>query len=379
MSVLGAGMLSVPYTFTLVPVPVAIALIFLVGCTMSYTATLLLRCFESTGLLTCEHLALQALGPVATQGSCILIALAIYGACTGSLMILRDVVPSIMTLLLPIHAAETLGPTGFQLILLTAILLPLCLRRQLSALRFSCFLGFAFTLYLVSVMFIRASVTSDRVPEPVARPPAIVGWTRVISIYSFAFVMHLNVLPLLHELNGTAIKTISMKRVIHMTGLICILLYVCFGASAYHLYGSETQGNVLLNLRQDFTMQIPRVAVFITVLASFPMLFHPLRAILEGLCEIRSKTSKIVFVILLLASQVAITWTASSIVVVFTLTGATTIVGMCYVLPCVFFLQLVPSASTTERLGAVAIVLSSTTIGCIATILTLFPSFGSIS
>ena len=360
MSVLGAGMLAIPYTFQLVPPVWAVVLIALVGALMTYTAILLLKCYARTGYGSYEEFANAALSPWLSTGVQGLIALAIYGACLGSLTVLRDVTPSI----LPSKWVQRVGNSTIQAVVVAVLLGPLCVGQtspKLTRLRYSSFLGFAFSIYMVFIMCFNGWNVHNT-PLPVIQ----LEWTHVaqaMSIYNFAFVMHLNVLPLCMEVAKSPREIHSMIWIVILTASICTLFYVCFGWSAFAIYGVQVQGNVLLNLKYDFTMQVPRVAVFVTVLTSFPMLFHPLRRLFASLLP---NTSSQALAIGLLVSQMILTSTKTGLAMIFSLTGGTTIVGMCYVLPCVFYLRLMPVVSRGEQGFIGSILVGTILVGLVA-------------
>ncbi|GLE06832.1 hypothetical protein PINS_up016458 [Pythium insidiosum] len=164
--------------------------------------------------------------------------------------------------------------------------------------------------------------------------------------------MHLNLLPLFVQLRGNCeapivVSTRRMTRVIAGVTALCAALYVAFGVAASTLYGDATRGNVLVNMSRDAFMQLPLVAVFITVLVSFPPLFHPGRCIVQELVNRRpapelGARSRVTTAALLLLAELLVALWVPGIEVVFALVGASTTVLICYVFPVVMSWALVP-------------------------------------
>ncbi|RLN96453.1 hypothetical protein BBJ28_00024380 [Nothophytophthora sp. Chile5] len=381
MSVVGAGMLSVPYTLVLVPKWQALAGILFVGVAMACTANALLHAhvhvaaraeLETRALgagskfVGFPALARRAGGPALGYAVSVVTASGVYGGCVGNIRILRDLTPFMLSLVS--DGAANLSENTQQCIrqvilwgLLAVILFPLCMLRDLSALRTTNYLSFALSIYLIGAVVFRAfagyhlaaaniatstasmnddSLVSDSMAsddlnsysssgsldelslaagEALNATMAVTATASVqgsdlerlaqaISIYNFAFMMTLNLLPLFRQLlrvegscnnNGrrrgdavrgsTVLTTASplltarphMTRCIFVVSLICVVLYGALGCAADDLYGNAIDGNILLNLQSDPAMKIPLVATYLTVLFTFPLLFLPLRAIVE--------------------------------------------------------------------------------------------------
>ncbi|GLE10196.1 hypothetical protein PINS_up022221 [Pythium insidiosum] len=300
-------------------------------------------------------------------------AVGIFGGCVGVIRIVRDMLPHVSTLVVRVLApsqAEALTPSQAQTLeqsllwgVFAVVVLPLCALRSLSGLQIPNAVGFFFSLVLVGAVVYRAltvdgdnttdatsatSVTSDAVADAFQ----LSRLAQSVSIYSYAFTMHLNLLPLFVQLRGNCeapivVSTRRMTRVIAGVTALCAALYVAFGVAASTLYGDATRGNVLVNMSRDAFMQLPLVAVFITVLVSFPPLFHPGRCIVQELVNRRpapelGARSRVTTAALLLLAELLVALWVPGIEVVFALVGASTTVLICYVFPVVMSWALVP-------------------------------------
>lgn len=422
VSVVGAGMLTIPYTFILTPSYVAVLGVVLVGFSMAFTATALLNTHVALSqdqeemqhigagkrFTSFQSIAVLAGGNIFGYLVSLVTAVGIYGGCVGSIRIIRDISPFLLTELyaLVIKPETKLSATTslewadyFLCGTFLVIVFPLCLLKNLSGLRMSSYFGFAFSIYVVLAVIYRSShaldVTSaalisddsndtaagptnstgeliglltaalsatvqsnsgERVVAKMAETVIVGGplsrFSQSLSIYSYAFMLHLNLLPLFIQLRGSFAEPLQksrrkMSNYILSVTVFCIFLYLVLGLFAKKLFGRTTRGNVLLNLENDPIMEIPLVAVYLTAIAGFPLLFHPLRSVLEELIY-STAISEIPFATrlggtsFLLLSQLLLAIVVPGIEVVFAFTGATSCVLICYLFPAVMYTQLFP-------------------------------------
>ena len=164
--------------------------------------------------------------------------------------------------------------------------------------------------------------------------------------------MQLNLLPIFQQLRKCRMEAIQKSRdimsiFILAVVVICTLLYWLLGSYSVELYGSDkVQGNILLNLKNDLRMELPVLAVFLTVVLSFSVLFHPLRDLChDSMISSDSETTllkrtKTAF--LLLLSQLLLAEWIPDVQVIFAFTGASScfVIGVLY--PAIFYSTLCP-------------------------------------
>ncbi|KAK1934489.1 Vacuolar amino acid transporter 6 [Phytophthora citrophthora] len=432
MSIIGAGMLSVPYTLVLVPMWQAITGIVFVGVSMSCTANALLHAhvhaaaraeFEAHALgagskyAGFQALARRAGGPTLGYVVSLIMVSGVYGGCVGNIQIIRDLTPFVVKLV--DSGVNDLSESGQEnvkqvvmWVLLAVILLPLCMLRKLSALQPTNYVSFVLSIYLVGAVVYR-SFEGYRPADQATGTQVLAGEERnstdslnvtavsqslegnsfsrlaqSISIYNFAFMMTLNLLPLFVQLlkanggtnlrrswamrNFTTFVTAppllatrsQMRECIFGATFICAVLYGSIGCAAFDLYGDKIDGNILLNLQSDPVMKIPLIATYLTVLFTFPLLFLPLRSLIEELLTQTFKSNdsgeypdeskhsdgesefssiaRLTIVSVLLCTQQLIALNVSGIEVVFSLMGATSCLVICYVFPVIAFTTVYP-------------------------------------
>lgn len=405
MSAIGAGTLSVPYTFLLLSPSEAVVTLCLVGAAMAFTADVILRVHVAVAAKsgneemreTYQELAVYASGPRLARVVGFLTAFAVFGACVGCVRVVRDMAPTLVSIFYLPHDTpfdqlahekqqEYVNRTVWLVFMM--VILPLGFFKKISALRFSSYLGFAFSIYLVGAVAYRAMMGvdgDDIVATPIAGTRRVTGsafsrLSEAIGIYNFTFMLHLNVIPLLAQLVVTtssgggeaALRRAERKMRCNVYGavLVCVLLYATFGLCAASIYGASTQGNILLNLEHDPIMAVPRIAILFTILFSFPLLFHPLRSLVLEMrvCgENPTLPTQVIVSIVLLVAQVLFAMRVPGIEVVFSFVGSSILLLLCYLLPTIFYTRLFPwrgSRSATLRLWALRGLLAIATVFC---------------
>ncbi|KAJ0391661.1 hypothetical protein P43SY_011508 [Pythium insidiosum] len=380
------------------PVPQAVAMVVVVGACMASTALALLHAhvhvaqkhelstFVGAGrnVASYRSVAIEVAGPRFGDAVSVVMAVGIFGGCVGVIRIVRDMMPHMTKLLYgvfyPSRRFDELSGRSQQLLenallwgTFLVVVFPLCSLKALSGLRIPNCVGFVFSLVLIGAVVYRSEthdtldVLSGRAPierslrgasdtSTISTAFQFSRFAQSVSIYSYAFTMHLNLLPLFVQLRGSFDSPLQesaarMTRCIACVTSLCVALYITFGVFAARLYGATTRGNVLVNLVSDSFMQLPLIAVFITVLVSFPPLFHPGRCIVEELihrrpaADLPTRSHVQTAAILLLAELFVAIW-VPGIEVVFALVGASTTVLICYVFPVVMFSALWPWRST---------------------------------
>ncbi|OQR97232.1 Amino Acid/Auxin Permease (AAAP) Family [Achlya hypogyna] len=392
MSVVGAGMLSIPYAFTCAPAWVVVAALVYVALSMAFSADSLVQVHIATQLSSFNALALAAGGPWFCHVVSLSTILAVFGACVGCLEIVHDLGPFLWELLgLPAseHSATVV------LLVFVSVMYPLTLLKKLSALRFSSYIGFAASIYLVVAIVAARYGRAAPVPALAAEPaPSLLTTAHLMSMFNYAFVMHLNVVPLYDNLRQATHESRStpgggfvypdaakvMTRIIFAMSTVCILLYTLFGWNAHAMYGDDTDGNILLNLEGEAVMQLPRVAVLATILFSFPLIYHPLLMLCESFtmhllhptaptAPAAPRPARAAASILLLALLLFVAAVMPGIQVTFSLTGASCVTLICYIFPGVCYLRLVPHGPAWRKAAMSVVMGVAAVVGAIATVL----------
>ncbi|TYZ63465.1 hypothetical protein PybrP1_007578 [[Pythium] brassicae (nom. inval.)] len=331
-----------------------------------------------------QTLAVAAGGKLFGYAVAAITALGAFGGCVGSIRIARDIAPFLTSKLYALAvgssgaglsaAASAQWADVFLCATFAVVVFPLCLLKNLSGLRLSSYLGFGFSLYVVAAIVYRSSHPLDAVSSAdrsssndtagllgagdalsaagLSATSAFARFSQAVSLFNYAFMLHLNLLPLFVQLRGSFAEPLQKSRrkmsdyILGVT-VFCVLLYVVVGLFARKLYGRAVRGNVLLNLERDPMMEIPLLAGFLTTLAGFPLLFQPLRSVIEELVYSADSgdvplAARLGSTGALLLAQLLLALLVSGLEVVFIFTGATSCLLICYAFPAAMYTQLFP-------------------------------------
>ena len=169
----------------------------------------------------------------------------------------------------------------------------------------------------------------------------------ILPVISVTFCCHYNLFPVATNLERFSDRRIAM--VIRRSLMICTILFLALAVSGVALFGSATEGNVLVNLRPEVVeMYMPRafadalclgirVLYLLVIVSSFPMLNWALRetasSYLFGSRMLESQSHFLLFSFGLVLSEYVMSVLFPEIWTVMALTGATAAVYVMFILP----------------------------------------------
>lgn len=286
-TIVGGGVLSLPYAFSQTGLVLGCALLVVCAVASDYTVQLLVECARRTGAETYEELALHAYGRSARVAVVTVIGTVTWISTVAYLVLITDMLTPIARdeLHLPLHRQGVM-------LLAAACVCPLCLPRSLHALRFTSVLCVGAVLALAGCIAYR-SLTDGYVfappPDaaargldlhvlvwPVSLRTAWHGALHALPIFCVSFLCHFNVLSTHTELHEPSRGRIA--DVVHQTMALCCSLYLCVGVMGYLHRLGETRGDVLLNFApNDAVINGGRGALALVLFFSTPLLVLPCR------------------------------------------------------------------------------------------------------
>jgi len=367
MSVVGAGLFSIPSAIHQVGIVGGIVLLLLTSFGMCYTAELYLAVRLSMN--ECDsvgQLILKALGERASLMFDTATGVAVLGACVSYVALVSELVPDILKLSF-LHGLKALPADIWTVLIFGCVVMPICLLKDIGSLRYSSYIGFALSLYIVALTVSEAQ--GHTFPSGMMWPTSFGGIATASGIFNFSFVLHLNVVPLyneiekVHEGDLPAARRIMVRIIRGVVGLV-VGLYLLFGLTGIQLYGSKVKGNLLNNYDNGTRFQIARLATILVVVAANPLLFHPLRSIVHQLARraISASGSKSVLpkrpglglhlgeTVSIMAVVVIVALQVPGLQYVSSLTGGTAIVALCYVFPALAFRARFAASTSTPSL-----------------------------
>jgi amino acid permease len=372
ISAAGAGMLSFAYAVRMMGITSAIICTILFALLNAYTLSALARLVGSyshrlVGQGSYEELVRVVLGQRWYIFCVATILLGGIGAMTGFLLIQCSLAHQMLwSLCTHTDSAGVLhNECGFwssraaiALLLCTFVIFPLSFTRSLHNLVFSTWLSF---LTVISVMgtivfrAIQAMASSDGYPHTPGQekvkefagwglnvqPEYLLGWPIII----FALGCQLQ-LPLVYlELHPTSRAGVSRRVVLAQT-LLVVLLYLLTGVAGFLLYGSDTDGDILLNFStDDLLANIAKGIMALHIALAFPVCLAPSRAALDFMGKTfwgiePCRRNSVLQALSLIALSALLAVLIPEVQIVFGLMGSTISVSQTYLMPAVMLLAL---------------------------------------
>jgi len=288
-TIIGGGVLSLPYAFARAGILIGLAFLVFIALISDFSVYILVSCSRRSGGVSYEQVAKIAFGRWAQILTMILLFLLTFLCCVAYIILMGD----LFTPLTEFIFGLTLGSSGRRIVstIILGLIFPVCFFDSLNSLRFTSFLSILSMIVLAICVFIRAAQrllypetlldSGYRVIVDINNP--LIWWNPswhdavfAFPIVSVAYLCHFNVLPLHAELVQPTRSRI--KVMIHWVMGLCTGLYSFIGVLGYVYARAETDGNVLNNFDvQDGIMSVGRLALGATLALSFPLLVLPAR------------------------------------------------------------------------------------------------------
>jgi amino acid permease len=353
------------------------------GAISAYTFQLIARVCQSTNTVSYSDAWDEAVG----KKSSFIIAFSCFIDCfAGNLsysMILADTLVNLMaTVGVAVSRTQSLmGVTG-------AVLLPLCLLKNLNSLAPFSLVGIMGMLYTALAMGLRyfggSYAEGGAFFASALAPPAFgtAGASAALSpqslilmcMLSNAYIAHFNAPKFFSELKDNTMA--RFNQVIGWSFGTSIFLYSAMSALGFLTFGSASNGLILNNYStQDALMSLSRIAVAISITFSYPLIFAGTR---DGLLDffkvaqpnrdnalLNKMTIGILAVVTAMASQL------TDLGLVASVGGATFGTALVFIYPAIMFIKTQKGKKTTETTICKAIAVLGVVMGAIGTKLSL--------
>ncbi|KAI2507061.1 transmembrane amino acid transporter protein [Fragilaria crotonensis] len=380
-SILGAGVLGLPAGIAafgnspsaLIP---ALAMIAVLGVFSSYGFVLIGRVCAYTGASSYRDAWEKSVGKGGSWMPALACLLVTLCSVVAYSMILCDTIPQLMDSIGILGITRTKALLGVTL----AVLLPLCLLKELQSLAPFSLAGIVGMLYTTLAMAARyfggqykeggalvQSVASEFQPLFGTR-----GASGVLSPNAFILVSMLSTASMSHylapkfylELRNNTID--RYKTVVHNSFFISTIFFAAIASLGFLTFGASCSGLVLNNYStKDALMSMSRVAVVVSLLTSYPLAFTGARDGVLDLVGVPSskRTPKLLntLIVLLLTGVTLCAHSVRDLSLIFSLGGATWGNAVIYLFPTYMFVQCakkmpelkkeIPVATATGLLG----------------------------
>lgn len=279
-TIVGAGLLAIPYAFKSDGVLVGVLLVLLAAITSGFGLIVLGKCsktlinprdssFFSLCMLT--YPSLSPLFDLAMITQC-------FGVGLSYLVLIGDLFPGLLG-----------GQRDWWIVSSSSVVVPLCLLKKLDSLKYSSIIGLLALAYLS--LLILSTFVYEYTSGHYEQVRGDVSWwsvydftglTSTFSIIIFAYTGSMNLFSIVNELRDNSVRNIS--TVVNRSIAIATTFFIVVALAGYLTFGSNTLGNIMLNYDDSsIYVHVGKFCLGSMALLTFPLLFHPCRIAVNNL------------------------------------------------------------------------------------------------
>jgi amino acid permease len=278
-----------PYAFRRAGILVTLALLILSAIMTNFSLYILCACARRTGGRSYGDVARAAFGPLAEILTTAILFVLLLGILVAYMVLLKGIwTPMILSLAVSLNIIEGFDEDHFSkesnalLLVLLFCLFPLLLKRDLYALRYTCYVGFC-SLVILTFGLATKAYQRNVVVQPGIFAQKVLWYTSdikevifVFPIVMMSFLCCFNVLGV----HGSLIEPTRkrMRLVLDRSIGICLVFFSIVGLCGYLDTYDDTKDNVFL----DYTISnriivFGRIGYAFTILFGIPLVILPCR------------------------------------------------------------------------------------------------------
>ncbi len=283
-TILGAGILSIPYALAQSGIVCGLLLLGFTAVASTFSSNLILSSYLRTGRASYGDLALVLFGPKMASAVRWMIIILNTGAAAGYMLVIKSLVAPSICALWPTFCPDPVVTTACVVYL---IVFPLSCLKDLSSLRVTSMLAFFFAIFLTCAIMTR-SIQHGRACFNYGPKNGIMGIFRGLPVFCFCFICHINVVPVYKQLKE---RSPSRMRIVFRNAIFfSLVLYVLCGSFGFARFSCE--GNIPDNILSfgsgkfrdnDPLIAAARFAEALTCTLALPLIQHPTRVALHSL------------------------------------------------------------------------------------------------
>jgi len=289
-TILGAGVLSLPYAFSITGWVTGSVLLAIGGVFNSTGCNLLALCAMKCGTPASLYSIMRPLGKWYTLAVDINIVLQLFGTAVAYLIVVGDLMPA---------AFSQLGATGAVTERRTCVLLAFCFAGPLSCPHDIRWLGTTsgfsviFLIYVAFLVFLFSLPSDSGMQSPChhqalddddepCRGDTSFGddvdaksFLEAMSIFIFGFASQITTFPIVNELVN--VSQDRLNQVFMASTCTGMALYIVVSFCAYSTYGDSIKSDLLLNYPNVPVVSAARIMISFVVTFSYPLQINPTR------------------------------------------------------------------------------------------------------
>eukprot|EP01119_Soliformovum_irregulare_P025985 TRINITY_DN9771_c0_g1_i1.p1 TRINITY_DN9771_c0_g1~~TRINITY_DN9771_c0_g1_i1.p1 ORF type:complete len:485 (-),score=103.86 TRINITY_DN9771_c0_g1_i1:8-1462(-) len=394
-TILGAGMLGIPFALANTGMALGCTFLVLSGVAAAFglnllsdSATLFLHHRSTFPLdspqrdMDASYFTVASISyPRAAKIIDAAVAIKCFGVAVSYLIVIGGLMPAAIDSMASGAAPSEVTNRYFWIGMSALILIPLSFLKRLDSLKFTSAIALFSVAYLLALVIgfygyvgnTNSGIEFDQPGIEMFRwSPRIL---KFLPIFIFGFTCHQNLFSIFNELGTNFRRT---PWVIFISVSICFVIYITIGILGYLTFGSTVSSNIVSDYDpKNVFVLIARIAIAILVTFSYPLQVHPCRASLDRLLFSRQNSSTrpqvesqvessqsdsgereiskptsyiqphfqpqwryIAITVAILILSYGIAFLVKDLDVVFGIVGATGSTTICYILPGLFYVKL---------------------------------------
>ncbi|XP_015225941.1 PREDICTED: putative sodium-coupled neutral amino acid transporter 11 [Cyprinodon variegatus] len=346
-SIIGSGIIGLPYALNQAGLPLGLILLILVGFITDYSIVLLIKGGNLSGSTSYQSLVQSTFGfpgfliLSALQFLYPFIAMISYNITTG------DTLTKVFQRIPGVGPDHILAERHFVILLITFMFtFPLSLYRNIERLGKVSFLSTVLTLTILIVVMIRAATLGEHiVPTENAWAFAKGNAIQAVGVMSFAFICHHNSFLIYNSLDQPTLS--SWSRVTHISVGSSLIISATFAVAGYTTFTGYTQGDIFENYcRNDNLATFGRFCFGFSIITTFPLECFVTREVISNvICSrLLSKAEHVAITLLIVAVCTALSLAYDCLGMVLELNGALSATPLIFIIPSACYLKISPGS-----------------------------------
>lgn len=275
-TIMGAGLMSIPYAFSTDGLIFGVIITGIAALTSGFGLFLQVYVakYVPAGHATFFNLC-SITYPALSVAFDVAIATQCFGCAISYLVLIGDLMPSIFTNV-PFLAAE--HHRTFWIIASTVLCVPLSFTKNLDSLKYSSVLGMVAIGYLFCltiVHFLIGDIPVSYKGDLILFPLSAMNVFSTFSIIVFAMTGHQNMFSIINEAADKSLS--SLAYLVNLTVVASGGIFLVMGLAGYLTFGSLVNGNIILLYPPAFSTTLAKLSIVFMVVFSFPLMIHPAR------------------------------------------------------------------------------------------------------
>jgi len=272
-TIVGAGIIGLPYAFEQTGVFTGVILLAIVAAFVEYGVRGLITTGDRTSKNSYEALCEKSLGKVGYVIVTVFMFIFAFGAMIAYIGVIGDNVPIVFDEFWP--GSFMTDKTYSTLVFSIAFILPLCLLKNMSSLQYSSGVSLVLVVIFLAIVGIRAPTvakdqdiraSTENNPYEFAKEDLFSG----IGVMFFAFVCHQIVFNVYNSMEDKTPEKMSV--VIRVSVLISFVLSVALALIGYLSFFSQAESSIFDNFSdEDNAICTARLFLSLTMVFTFPL------------------------------------------------------------------------------------------------------------